>query len=358
MKNYLWTWGPIWLFVGVVERVGSALIDFVEAAYNLELEHDDWLPALLEAGAPMFDQGLGSFALTCTRPPEMGPLVIHQLHALSHVDDLADRVLRSERQIPPEVVWTLSRPTMPQTLSEAAGQNLEAFHLVMRHFDFAKDGLGISTFDPSGDGVYLIAPLPKVTNLSERSRERCQMLAAHFGAGYRLRLALAKPGPEPATPLPHGAEVVIDPNGFRVVGAEGPAKARAAHAALRSAAIQIDQSRGRLRESDPEKALELWTALVRGRWSTVDWFDSDGRRFVLGLPNAPKTGDPRGLTEREHRVVAYALSGQTNKLIAYQLGLSKGRVSTLMTSAMRKLGVQTRAQLIKRFRDFGAIHSD
>jgi DNA-binding CsgD family transcriptional regulator len=228
----------------------------------------------------------------------------------------------------------------------------------MRHFDFAKDGLGISTFDPSGHGIYLIAPLPKVTTLSERSRDRFQMLAAHFGAGYRLRLALEEAGSDPATDLPHRAEVIIDPKGFRVVGAEGKAKSRGARAALRDAAIQADRSRGPMRESDPEKALELWKALVRGRWSTVDWFDSDGRRFILGLPNAPNANDPRGLTEREHQVVAYALSGQTNKLVAYQLGLSTGRVSTLMGSAMRKLGMHTRAQLIKKFRDFGAITDD
>ena len=341
-----------------MERIGSALIDFAEAAYDLELEQDDWLPALLQAGAPVLDHGLGAFALTCTRPPQTGPLVIHQLHAISGLEELADRFIRVETEMPPDMLWALSRPAMPQTLSEAAGQNLEAFRFIMRHFDFAKDGLGMSAFDPNGNGVYLIAPLPKVTNLTERFRERCQMLAAHFGAGYRLRLALAEAGSEPATHLPRGAEVVIDPNGFRVVGAEGLAKSRGARAALRDAAIQVDRSRGRLRESDPEKALVLWKALVRGRWSTVDWFDSDGRRFVLGLPNAPNVGDPRGLTEREQQVVAYALCGQTNKLIAYQLGLSKGRVSSLMSSAIRKLGVRTRAELIKKFRDFGSVIRD
>jgi len=113
-----------------------------------------------------------------------------------------------------------------------------------------------------------------------------------------------------------------------------------------------------MRETDPEQALEHWKALVRGRWSTVDWFDSDGRRFVLGLPNAPNVNDPRGLTTREMQVVAYALFGQTNKLIAYNLGLSKGRVSTLLRSAMRKIGVQTRGQLVKRLRDFAAINED
>jgi DNA-binding CsgD family transcriptional regulator len=94
----------------------------------------------------------------------------------------------------------------------------------------------------------------------------------------------------------------------------------------------------------------MWRALVRGRWSMVDWFDSDGRRFVLGVPNQLQVADPRGLSEREYQVVAYAAAGQTNKMIGYNLGLSKGRVSTLLSSATRKLGAQNRAQLIKMFR--------
>lgn len=338
-----------------MEPIGSALINFVEAAYSLECNDDDWLPALLEAGAPVLDHGLGVFALTCTRPPQSGPLVVDRLHAISGLEDLAERFRRVERETPPGVLWALSRPTVPKTLSEAAGDNLEAFRFVMHHFDFAKDGLGMSAFDPDGQGVYLIAPLPKVTTLSEKVRDRFQMLAAHFGAGYRLRRALTDSGPKHEADLPRGAEALIDPNGFRIVGAEGPAKSKDARAALHDAAVQVDRARGRMREEDPEKALELWTALVRGRWSTVDWFDSDGRRFVLGLPNAPTVTDPRGLTDREHQVVSYAINGQTNKLIAYQLGLSKGRVSTLMSSAMRKLGVQTRAQLIKKLRDFKIV---
>ena len=148
---------------------------------------------------------------------------------------------------------------------------------------------------------------------------------------------------------------MIDPTSFRVTDAQGQAKSRDALHALREAALQVDRARGRMRESDPEQALDLWKALVRGRWSTVDWFDSDGRRFVLGLPNAPNVSDPRGLTDREMQVVAYVLSGQTNKLIGYNLGLSKGRVSTLLRSAMRKMGVQTRAQLVNKLRDFASI---
>jgi len=334
------------------------LIDFTEAAYDLELEPHEWLAKLLEAGAPALDHGLGVFALTCMRPPQEASFTIDQLHAISAPDDLAERLIRVQAEMPAGLLWLLSRPTMPKTMSEAADDDLEAFNLIMRHFDFAKDGLGMSAFDPDGRGVYLIAPLGKVTSLSEKSRERWQMLAAHFGAGYRLRRALQEGASESVTDLPHGAEAVIDPTSFRVTDAHGQAKSRNSLEALRDAALRVDRARGRMRETDPEKALELWQALVRGRWSTIDWFDSDGRRFVLGLPNSPKVSDPRGLTEREMQVVAYALVGHTNKLIAYNLGLSKGRVSALLRSAMRKTGVQTRTQLVTRLQDFGALDQD
>jgi len=94
---------------------------------------------------------------------------------------------------------------------------------------------------------------------------------------------------------------------------------------------------------------------VRGRWSTVDWFDTDGRRFVLAIPNSPDVTDPRGLTEREGQVVSYAAFGQTNKMIAYRLGLSKSRISLLLRSAMRKMGAKTRAHLVQRVREFDGL---
>ena len=148
---------------------------------------------------------------------------------------------------------------------------------------------------------------------------------------------------------------MIDPSSFRVADARGKAKSRPALAALRQAAQQADLARGRLRKSDPGKALGMWTALVRGRWSTVDWFDSDGRRYVLGIPNPPGITDPRGLTEREMQVLSYVFFGLTNKMVGYHLGISKGRVSTLLSSAMRKMGVETRAQLIKKLQDFRPV---
>ena len=54
--------------------------------------------------------------------------------------------------------------------------------------------------------------------------------------------------------------------------------------------------------------------------------------------------------------MAYAILGDTNKMIAYRLGLSTSRVSLLLRNAMKKLGFRTRAQLVKTIREFQALH--
>jgi DNA-binding CsgD family transcriptional regulator len=110
-----------------------------------------------------------------------------------------------------------------------------------------------------------------------------------------------------------------------------------------------------MRKDDPDEALRIWKALVEGRWSMVDWFDSDGRRFVLAHPNPPHLRDPRGLTERERQVATYAVLGETNKLISYRLGISQPKVSMALKSAMHKLGVQTRPQLVEKLRGFRSV---
>ena len=85
----------------------------------------------------------------------------------------------------------------------------------------------------------------------------------------------------------------------------------------------------------------------------VDWFDTDGRRYILGLPNLPDVVDPRGLTNQEAQVVTCVLLGDTSKLIAYRLGLSPARISGLLKSAMHKLGVDSKLDLIRKLGPVG-----
>lgn len=179
------------------------------------------------------------------------------------------------------------------------------------------------------------------------------MLHVHLAAGHRLRRGLGQEGDVtgvPVTEIPLAAEALIDPTRFMVAHATGAARAANAAKGIREAARMIDKARGPLRRHDPNEALRMWKGLVRGKWTLVDWFDSDGRRFLLAKPNTPRTKDPRGLTEREAQVATYAALGETSKIIGYRLGLSPSYVSRLLQTSMRKLGVKTQAQLVEKMR--------
>src|SRR5258708_29522667 len=140
--------------------------------------------------------------------------------------------------------------------------------------------------------------------------------------------------------------VAVVTRGGRVEHAEGPAKGKSAREALRDAARRIDRARGKTR-ADTDEALSLWNGLVAGRWSLLDRFDTDGRRYVVVRENAPEVADPRALSERERQVLAYAALGHPLKLTAYELGLSVSSVAQHRSKAMRKLGLRSQADLAR-----------
>jgi DNA-binding CsgD family transcriptional regulator len=340
-----------------VDAIGSSIIDFTEAAYDLELSDEEWLPTILERGLPVLDQGLGLAGQEYCRPPDGGQVVLTRLHVPSGPTDFAERHIRALSTIDANVLRKHLRPGCASTASAATKNNAEELAHYVSHVDHCKDILFFTAVSPSGAGVAIIAPLAKVTTLSRQDTQRWQMLAAHVETGHRLRQGLRAldPDEERTDEVQHDAEAIFEARNFRLVDLAGRARDGAAKKKLREAALTVDRARGRMRDSDTDKALEIWKALAQGRWSIVDWFDSDGRRFVLAIPNSPELGDPRGLTERESQVVAEAVMGHTNKMIAYRLGLSTGHVSLLLCSSMRKLGVRKRAQLVEKMSSFPTL---
>lgn len=334
----------------------SAIIDLVEAAYDLEISDADWLPAILRRGLPVLDRGLGVAGWEYGRPPDSGEVEHRRVHVASGPLDFAERHVRGIGVTPPDVLRVAVSTGRAMTGSQAVREigHPEALQSYVSQVEYCKDVLYLTAVNATGAGVSIVAPLAEVTTLSQYEERWRQMLAAHIEAAHRLRekIALSDTEPSPNTELPHDAEAILDARRFRVADAVGPAKARNATERLREAAIAIDRARGALRGTDPAAALAGWKALVKGRWSVVDWFDSDSRRFVLAIPNAPQVKDPRGLNKRERQVAWMAAAGMTNKMIAYRLGLSTSRISLVLRIAMRKLGVRTRAQLVSKMRDF------
>jgi hypothetical protein len=86
--------------------------------------------------------------------------------------------------------------------------------------------------------------------------------------------------------------------------------------------MAMDRSRGALRRKSPASAVAEWRGLVDARWTLVDEFRENGRRYVVARENRSEAPDFERLTERELQVVAFASLGHSNKLIAYELGIA------------------------------------
>lgn len=331
-------------------------IDVAEAAYNLEAAASEWLPGVLEAGGDLFDLGLGHIGilgggLRGDQQPAIG-----QIFTSDGKPDMAMALMTAVQEIGPEIVHertasALHSPVLEQ-LSELREEHPKLYEVYTRHLK-CKDILTVHAHDPDGHGALVSMPSPALAEVSPSAKRRWELMAVHITTAHRLRRGLGATADSTgfaATDLPLNAEALLDPTRFLVTERAGAAQDNEATQTIREAALRVDKARGSLRKSNPDEALRLWEAMVRGRWSLVDWFDTDGRRFVLARPNTPNLGDPRGLTEREHQAVTYVSHGESQKLVGYRLGLSPQRISYLLKCAMHKLNVKTRAQLIEKLR--------
>lgn len=102
-------------------------------------------------------------------------------------------------------------------------------------------------------------------------------------------------------------------------------------------------------------SIDDWKGLVSGRWSLLDRFERDGRRYVVAQENMPYAPGPDALSTRETQVLGYAALGHHNKLIAYDLGISHSTVRVLMARAASKLGARSREEAVERFRALSRV---
>jgi DNA-binding CsgD family transcriptional regulator len=320
-------------------------ISVVEAAYDCESELRTWWERLLKHVAPRLDRGLG--VTLSTYAPDMRPEDVRFAGAYAKPGILeASKAMVAAY---PEIfhrVMQVGRPV--DTPSAAMGLSVREARAWPPYVEYmhslgVREVIGVVARDPSGHAIFFSAPSHDLRRPAPRERLVWSRIAAHICAGARLRRAL------PVAPgdVADGADAVLSPGGV-VEHAEVHAQGRGAIESLRRAARAIDRARSKARSND-EEALELWEGLVSGRWSLVDRFDTDGRRYLVARKNEPDVRDPRALTVRERHVLAYAAMGHPLKLIAYSLGLSLSTVSVNRQTAMRKLGLQHHADIVALF---------
>jgi DNA-binding CsgD family transcriptional regulator len=152
---------------------------------------------------------------------------------------------------------------------------------------------------------------------------------------------------------------IVSPGGVPAIPprytSRGAARPRAAtvrrdgRAELRALARTLERNRlARHAPAHPEsEALALWQGLVAGRWTLVDQFDDEGRRYLIARRSGTQVQALRALTRREQQVVDRLRAGGSNKRIAYDLGLADSTVATHLANVMSKLGVGSRLELIR-----------
>ncbi len=208
-----------------------------------------------------------------------------------------------------------------------------------------EDHLIVNGADPSGLGCAMYIYSKKRLEMRKGELLLLGRMASHLAATYRLHRRLTQVLPEQRASV----DAVLKPNGH-IEHAEHAAQSSESRRCLSSAVEKREWARGRDRRSDVVGAMATWNPLVLARWSLVDRYERDGRRYVVARENAPSPRGPEALSARERQVAALACIGHSNKSIAYELGLSHSTVRVLTARAAAKLGVRTRDELIERMR--------
>ena len=324
------------------------IVSVVEAAYRADITEKAWLDGIARAARPLLDTGRGIMAFVYDGTDPGCFKVTTTAGAVGRLPGWGTMMRYYAPKIARHHVEKRLFGPPCSTLSESVGdQFLDEFPLARTgRFVGIHDLLGVNARDLSGHGCALAIPLAARGPAPSEIVHAWARVAAHMTAGFRLRarLASAPPSDDPLA----SAEAILEPDG-RLQHAVGAAASPEARAVLRGAAVAIDRARGALRRREPAEALEIWRGLVEGRWTIVDHFDRDGRRYVVAQRNDPEVGDAGILTLRERQALGYAALGHSNKLIAYELGLSPSTVATHLSQAAHKLGAQSRVELIRIF---------
>ena len=319
----------------------SNALEILEAAYRVDTPHRDWVRDLLHPLRGALDFGHGVRCATC----DASNLSAIRLIDTAEVGDMPDTsaVYSADRSM---VVPGILTPAWAESsfrggwslASELPGWRQQSSRHVLR-------GMGVRdyvTLNVAAGRDWICrfqGPLARPQVLSLRTRHRFETLTRHLTAAHRLRRRLSRSEGVMTSPR---LAAVLTPDG-RVTHARDDGRTLAVRRRLFEAVVNLERRR-RAGPSEDDATLNSWPAVIDNRWTLVDHFEADGRRFVVAVENPPGYGS---LSQRERAVAERAARGQSNKRIAYDLGIADATVRVLVWRASAKLAVRTRAQLVE-----------
>jgi DNA-binding NarL/FixJ family response regulator len=310
------------------------------AAYAFQGSISAWADGVHEALGPALDLGQGTL-VAVARFPERGIQIAH-VASRDGASRVHHAIVRLSAFLAPDKLREsfFNGRVIGSSSGHYAEEDFSSMQRRARGVG-SRDAAGFCVNDSIDHGLMIVSPTREPLRLPTQTSASILKLGQHISTGLRLQRVIASAQLEdPAV------EAIFDAEG-RPQHTGGMARGDDSLERLRSAVVE--------RAKRPELVLDgegsAWDAVSAGRWSLVDRFDSDGRRFVVAYRNPPGVLDPRRLTPREESVAALAALGQSNKEVAVTLGITASTVATLLAAALAKLGLSSRTQLPIFWRD-------
>jgi DNA-binding NarL/FixJ family response regulator len=314
--------------------------EVTRAAYAFSRDLGTWSLGVHEALGPHLDTGLGTLVCVVEFPEKKG-LHIRHLASRGGASRVHHAVVRLSAFLAPDRLREsfFNGRVLGSSSGHYGDEEFSRMQARARG-SRTRDAAGWCVNDAVDHGLMVVSPSRELLRFPEQPIPVVRRLGSHIATGLRLQRVL-------------GSANFEDPAVEAILDTEGRAQHSVGMARMSGALEQLRQSvleRSRTKEADLAGD-PAWNAVLAGRWSLVDRFDSDGRRFVVAYRNPPGVLDPRRLTPREEGVTALAAIGRSNKEIAGQLGVTQSTVATLLAAALSKLGLSSRTMLPLFWRD-------
>ncbi len=322
-------------------------ISLIEAGYELAGTDQQWLERLRDKADPLLGRGMWPTMMTYRYTPTRVDIELTATNGPGKMIEWAqESTLQTKKAV--DLMYRSSIPV--GTLSEVVYSRMPELRHVPRKTSLGvvSDALAIKAHCGSGRAILLWAGFMRNTCATTKEHSCWPRVISHLAAGLRLRSVAGHMSLDTLDQGSNPVEAILDPNG-NLLHVSDRINCKNSYSSLRTAVRGIERIRQGWDRDNPERTLPLWQGLVEGRWSLVDRFDSDGKRFVIAVKNDPVHKDPRGLTVRERQVAEYVGIGYGNKEISYSLGISPNAVSNCITRILFKLGLHRRVELAAFF---------
>ena len=258
------------------------LMEILSIIYDVEAPRRQWLRRVLLAMAPSLNRGAGIGGVLYDLSSASG----FHVDALDGVDVPEDfvaagRQIHSHPGYQSDIINTYRTHVCTTFATEMAEPQMADIRRTYQDHDL-KSQVMINGLDCSGKGFCVYLFTRSEPTLTTPQRSLYARLATHLASGYRLQRRMAAAEPVRAASL----EAVLEPDGA-VVHAEVPAKSTQARQDLQHAVRLREELRDR-RTAETEHVIRDWRGLVSARWTLVDRYERDGKRYVLARENGPE----------------------------------------------------------------------